>query len=208
MSQARPKARTEPVQSATFSKAVNAEIRRAAETGIYDIRGGGSKRRVPHFDDLLFLGASISRYPLEGYREKCATNVTLGTRFAKTPIELAIPITIAGMWGFVFQGAAYEGLTCNAQEWIASFGGGRIVENDGTIAINNPKAAEAINLAASWVGDIAPDGVLNYKEEDARGVFQSGNSVFMSVRAIAHHLEAGLKLPDRFDFDPDAPGNR
>jgi len=97
MSQARPKARTEPVQSATFSKAVNAEIRRAAETGIYDIRGGGSKRRVPHFDDLLFLGASISRYPLEGYREKCATNVTLGTRFAKTPIELAIPITIAGM---------------------------------------------------------------------------------------------------------------
>lgn len=93
----RPKARTEPVQSATFSKAVNAEIRRAAETGIYDIRGGGSKRRVPHFDDLLFLGASISRYPLEGYREKCATNVTLGTRFAKTPIELAIPITIAGM---------------------------------------------------------------------------------------------------------------
>ncbi|QBK30176.1 FMN-binding glutamate synthase family protein [Roseitalea porphyridii] len=97
MSQARPKVRTEPVQSATFSKAVNAEIRRAAETGIYDIRGGGSKRRVPHFDDLLFLGASISRYPLEGYREKCATNVTLGTRFAKTPIELAIPITIAGM---------------------------------------------------------------------------------------------------------------
>ncbi|MGB2166642.1 MAG: FMN-binding glutamate synthase family protein, partial [Candidatus Puniceispirillales bacterium] len=91
------KARTEPIQSATFTKSVNAEIRRAADTGIYDIRGGGAKRSVPHFDDLLFLGASISRYPLEGYREKCATNVTLGTRFAKTPIELDIPITIAGM---------------------------------------------------------------------------------------------------------------
>jgi hypothetical protein len=65
--------RTEPIQSATFSNPINAEIRRAAATGIYDIRGGGAKRKVPHFDDLLFLGASISRYPLEGYREKCET---------------------------------------------------------------------------------------------------------------------------------------
>lgn len=89
--------RTEPRQSWTFSREVNAEIRRAAATGIYDIRGGGAKRRVPHFDDLLFLGASMSRYPLEGYREKCETAVTLGTRFAKKPIELKIPITIAGM---------------------------------------------------------------------------------------------------------------
>ncbi|WP_136637156.1 FMN-binding glutamate synthase family protein [Pseudooceanicola onchidii] len=88
---------TDPRQSATFTREVNSEIRRAAATGIYDIRGGGAKRRVPHFDDLLFLGASISRYPLEGYREKCDTSVTLGTRFAKKPIELKIPITIAGM---------------------------------------------------------------------------------------------------------------
>ncbi|MBT6256361.1 MAG: FMN-binding glutamate synthase family protein [Alphaproteobacteria bacterium] len=102
--------RTEPVQSATFTKSVNAEIRRAADTGIYDIRGGGAKRSVPHFDDLLFLGASISRYPLEGYREKCATNVTLGTRFAKKPIELDIPITIAGMSFGALSGAAKEGL--------------------------------------------------------------------------------------------------
>ena len=64
------KPRTIPIQSATFSGSVNAEIRRAAATGIYDIRGGGAKRKVPHFDDLLFLGASMSRYPLEGYREK------------------------------------------------------------------------------------------------------------------------------------------
>lgn len=89
--------RTMPIQSATFSNPINAEIRRAAATGIYDIRGGGAKRRVPHFDDLLFLGASVSRYPLEGYRERCDTSVTLGTRFAKKPIKLDIPITIAGM---------------------------------------------------------------------------------------------------------------
>ena len=89
--------RTPPRFSATFDPATLAEIRRAAATGIYDIRGAGTKRKLPHFDDLLFLGASISRYPLEGYRERCGTDVVLGTRFAKQPIALKIPITIAGM---------------------------------------------------------------------------------------------------------------
>jgi glutamate synthase domain-containing protein 2 len=84
-------------ESATFDRITINEIQRAADTGIYDIRGFGAKRRVPHFDDLLFLGASMSRYPLEGYREKCATDVTLGTRFAKKPLKLDIPVTIAGM---------------------------------------------------------------------------------------------------------------
>jgi glutamate synthase domain-containing protein 2 len=93
----KPPHRTLPRQSATFDRNTISEIQRAAETGIYDIRGGGAKRKLPHFDDLLFLGASISRYPLEGYRERCDTNVVLGTRFAKTPIELKIPVTVAGM---------------------------------------------------------------------------------------------------------------
>ncbi len=101
---------TPPKLSWTFSNDVNAEIRRAAATGIYDIRGGGSKRRLPHFDDLLFLGASISRYPLEGYREKCATDVWLGTRFAKNPIHLDIPVTIAGMSFGALSGPAKEAL--------------------------------------------------------------------------------------------------
>ncbi|MDH3453382.1 MAG: FMN-binding glutamate synthase family protein, partial [Gammaproteobacteria bacterium] len=95
-------------ESATFPEEVLAEIHRAADQGIYDIRGFGAKRKVPTFDDLLFLGASMSRYPLEGYREKCATNVTLGTRFAKNPIELSIPITIAGM--------SFGSLGANAKE--------------------------------------------------------------------------------------------
>jgi glutamate synthase domain-containing protein 2 len=101
---------TMPRQSWTFSNETNSEIRRAAATGIYDIRGGGAKRRVPHFDDLLFLGASMSRYPLEGYREKCDTSVTLGTRFAKKPIELKIPVTIAGMSFGALSGHAKEAL--------------------------------------------------------------------------------------------------
>ncbi|MFZ1728316.1 MAG: FMN-binding glutamate synthase family protein [Albidovulum sp.] len=101
---------TVPRQSWTFSQEINSEIRRAAATGIYDIRGGGAKRRVPHFDDLLFLGASISRYPLEGYRERCETKVVLGTRFAKKPIVLDIPITIAGMSFGSLSGPAKEAL--------------------------------------------------------------------------------------------------
>jgi hypothetical protein len=83
--------------SAAFSPDVIAAIDRAAEEGLYRIRGFGTLRPLPSFDDLVLLGASISRYPLEGYRERCATDVTLGTRFAKKPIELKIPITIAGM---------------------------------------------------------------------------------------------------------------
>ena len=101
---------TTPRYSATFSNDVNSDIRRAAATGIYDIRGGGAKRKLPTFDDLLFLGASISRYPLEGYREKCETNVRIGTRYAKNPIELEIPITIAGMSFGALSGPAKEAL--------------------------------------------------------------------------------------------------
>lgn len=83
------------------------------------------------------------------------------------------------MQGFVFQGRAYEGLTVNALEWVASFGGGTVVDNEGEVTINNERAAQALDLAASWIGDISPEGVLNYTEEEARGVFQGGNAVFM-----------------------------
>ncbi|MFD1704032.1 FMN-binding glutamate synthase family protein [Methylopila henanensis] len=102
--------RTLPRESATFDAYTLSEIRRAAATGIYDIRGAGAKRKLPHFDDLLFLGASMSRYPLEGYRERCGTDVVLGTRFAKKPIELKIPITIAGMSFGSLSGPAKEAL--------------------------------------------------------------------------------------------------
>ena len=95
-------------ESATFPPETIAEIQRAASEGLYDIRGWGAKRRLPTFDDLLLLGASLSRYPLEGYRERCDTNVTLGTRFAKQPIELKIPVTIAGM--------SFGSLSANAKE--------------------------------------------------------------------------------------------
>ena len=84
-------------ESYTFDRNVIAEIRRAANTGIYRIRGWGAKRRLPTLDDLVFLGASMSRYPLEGYREACGTDVVIGEDRAERPVHLKIPVTIAGM---------------------------------------------------------------------------------------------------------------
>jgi len=84
-------------ESAGYDRRILNYIQNAAAHGLYEIRGLGAKRHLPHFDDLVFLGASLTRYPLEGYREKCLTKTVLGTRFAKQPIELEIPITIAGM---------------------------------------------------------------------------------------------------------------
>ncbi len=112
--------------SATFDRHALAEIRRAAATGIYEIRGYGAKRALPHFDDLLFLGASMSRYPLEGYRERCGTDVTLGGRHARKPLQLAIPITIAGM--------SFGSLSAQAKEALgrgASIAGTSTTTGDG-----------------------------------------------------------------------------
>ena len=95
-------------ESHLFDRATIADIQKAANDGIYKIRGFGAKRKVPHFDDLVFLGASVSRYPLEGYRETCGTNVDLGTRFADKPLSIDIPITIAGM--------SFGSLSANAKE--------------------------------------------------------------------------------------------
>jgi len=100
-------------------------------------------------------------------------------------------------WGYVFQGKAYEGLTCDALEWVASFGGGTFVAPDGKITADNPDAANAIAWAASTVGTIAPVGVLNYEEEDARGVFQSGNAAFMRNWPYAWALAQSGESPIR-----------
>ena len=103
-------------ESATFDRQTIADIQRAAATGVYDIRGWGAKRPLPHFDDLLFLGASMSRYPLEGYRERCDTDVVLGDRNAKFPLHLDIPVTIAGMSFGALSAQAKEALGRGASE--------------------------------------------------------------------------------------------
>jgi len=101
------------------------------------------------------------------------------------------------MWGFVWQGRAYEGLSCNALEWIASHNGGTLVDAQGLVTIDNPRAAEAVRQAAGWVGRITPRGVLNYTEEEARGVFQSGSAVFMRNWPYAYALANASDSPVR-----------
>jgi glutamate synthase domain-containing protein 2 len=125
--------------SSTFDTATIAEIQRAAEEGIYAIRGFGAKRAVPHFDDLLFLGASVSRYPLEGYREACGTDVVLGTRHAEQPVRLDIPVTIAGM--------SFGALSANAKEALgrgATMVGTSTTTGDGGMTPEEREASERL----------------------------------------------------------------
>lgn len=115
------------------------EIQRAADQGVYEIRGLGSKRRLPHFDDLLMLGASVSRYPLEGYREACRTDVVIGGRNARKPLHLDIPITIAGM--------SYGSLGTHAKRsfgWAASEMGTSTTTGDGGMTDEERAASDLL----------------------------------------------------------------
>jgi trehalose/maltose transport system substrate-binding protein len=103
--------------------------------------------------------------------------------------------------GFVFQGKASESVTCNALEWIYSYGGGTIVEPDKNVTINNPKAIKALDAARSWVGTISPVGVTTYGEEEARNVWQAGNACFMRNWPYAYALGADPKSAVSGKFD-------
>jgi methylamine---glutamate N-methyltransferase subunit C len=125
--------------SAIFPTSVIHEIQRAADEGVYEIRGFGAKRSVPGFDDLLLLGASMSRYPLEGYRERCDTDVVLGARHAEKPVHLKIPITIAGM--------SFGALGANAKEALgrgASAMGTSTTTGDGGMTEEERQASDIL----------------------------------------------------------------
>jgi trehalose/maltose transport system substrate-binding protein len=141
---------------------------------------------------------------LDKYGAKVPTTWAELTETAKLVMDKEREAGNTDMWGFVFQGNAYEGLTCDALEWVKSNGGGQIVEPDGTISVNNPKAAEAINMAKEWIGTISPEGVLSYQEEESRGVWQTGSAVFMRNWPYAFSLGNGGDSPikDKFDVAP------
>jgi trehalose/maltose transport system substrate-binding protein len=102
----------------------------------------------------------------------------------------------SAFWGYIWQGSAYEGLTCNALEWQASFGGGRIIGANGTVTVNNAQSAQAFENAASWVGAISPKSVLSYTETDTLNVFRSGNAAFMrhwssAFQGVSRSMQTG-----------------
>ncbi len=104
-------------------------------------------------------------------------------------------------WGYVWQGNAYEGLTCDALEWVDSNGGGTIVSPDGLITINNPAAIAIVDQAAGWVGTISPPGVTGFGEEDARNMWQAGNAAFMRNWPYAYALGQADDSPISGLFD-------
>jgi trehalose/maltose transport system substrate-binding protein len=144
---------------------------------------------VPAFTDagVLYYRKDL----LDKYKQQVPTTWDDLAKTAKVVMDGERAAGNKDMWGFVFQGNAYEGLTCDALEWVKSFGGGQVVEPDGTISINNPKAVAAIEAAKSWVNTISPPGVLAYQEEESRGVWQTGNAVFMRNWPYAYSLGNG-----------------
>jgi len=141
---------------------------------------------IPHYTDgglLYYRTDLLEKYELEPPKtwdelERAARTIQAGERAAGNE----------DFWGFVWQGNAYEGLTCDALEWIVSNDGGTIISSDKKITINNSNAVEAIERAASWVGTISPAGVVGFAEEDARKLWQAGNAAFMRNWPYAYSL--------------------
>ncbi len=157
---------------------------------------------MPWFTDaglLYFRTDLLTKY---GYGGPPVTWADLERMAAK--IQAGERAANPDFWGFVWQGNAYEGLTCDALEWIFSNGGGTIVSPDKKITINNPNAVEAVDTAARWVGTISPSGVTGFGEEDARNMWQAGNAAFMRNWPYAYRLgnadDSAIK--GKFDVSP------
>ncbi|SEJ63328.1 maltose-binding protein /trehalose-binding protein /sucrose-binding protein /palatinose-binding protein [Deinococcus reticulitermitis] len=138
---------------------------------------GGKLVGMPFFTDAGVLYYRTDLMKKYGYNAPPKTWNELATMAQK--IQAGERKTNAKFVGFVFQGKNYEGLTCDALEWISSFGGGTIVDNSGKITINNPKAVQALQAIQALIGTASPAAVTTYGEEEARNVWQAGNAAFM-----------------------------
>ena len=155
---------------------------------------------IPWFTDAGLLYYRTDLLEKYGYKEPPKTWEEL-TEMAKKIQDGERKAGKPDFQGFVFQGKASESVTCNAIEWVYSYGGGTIVEPDKKVTIDNPKAIKALETAKSWVGTISPPGVTTYGEEEARNIWQAGNAAFMRNWPYAYALGQDPKSPISGKFD-------
>ena len=161
---------------------------------------GGKLVSIPWFTDAGILYYRTDLIEKYGYKEPPKTWEELA-EMAKKIQDGERKDGKKDFQGFVFQGKASESVTCNALEWIYSFGGGSIIEPDKKVTINNPNAIKALETAKSWVGTISPPGVVTYSEEEARNVWQAGNAAFMRNWPYAYALGQDPKSAIAGKFD-------
>jgi trehalose/maltose transport system substrate-binding protein len=155
---------------------------------------------IPWFTDAGLLYYRTDLLEKYGYKEPPKTWEELA-EMAKKIQDGERQAGKADFQGFVFQGKASESVTCNAIEWVYSYGGGTIVEPDKKVTINNPHAIKALETAKSWVGTISPPGVTTYGEEEARNIWQAGNAAFMRNWPYAYSLGQDPKSVISGKFD-------
>jgi trehalose/maltose transport system substrate-binding protein len=155
---------------------------------------GGKLVALPFFTDAGILYYRTDLLEKYGYKEPPKTWEELGA-MAKKIQDGERKDGKADFQGFVFEGKASESVTCNAIEWIYSYGGGSIVESDKKVSINNPNAIKALETIKAFVGTISPTGVTTYGEEEARNIWQAGNAAFMRNWPYAYALSADPKSP-------------
>lgn len=162
---------------------------------------------LPWFTDvgLLYYRTDL----LEKYDRQVPTTWDELEETAKYIMEKERAAGNEDFYGYVWQGDAYEGLTCDALEWIYSNDGGKIIDDNGQVTINNQKAIEIIDQAAGWVGDISPNEVLNMGEEDAREMWENGNALFMRNWPYAYSLgnQSGKETAGNFSVAPLPTGD-
>jgi trehalose/maltose transport system substrate-binding protein len=163
---------------------------------------GGKLVSMPYFSDFGMLYYRTDLLQKNGFNappkswdelQQMATKIVDGEKSSNPTFA-----------GFVFQGKSYEGLTCDALEWIASSGGGTIVDSSGKVTVNNPQAAAILNEIKGWIGNVVPQGVTSYGEEEARTAFQGGNAAFMRNWPYAYSLgqTADSAVKGKFDVGP------